>query len=107
VQAGAGTGEPTFPSIYAEILSARCSGDGCHDTGAPGGVDFRSATAAFETLSTRVVAGDPDTSLLYQRLDPALCTGDCKTMPLDRAVLPQAELDRIRQWILDGAAPSD
>jgi hypothetical protein len=103
-QAGAGTGEATFPSIYAEILTARCSGDGCHDTGAPGGVDFRSAAAAFETLSTRVVAGDAAGSLLYRRLDPALCTGECKTMPLDRAVLPQAELDRIRQWIVDGAA---
>ncbi len=104
VQAGAGTGEPTFSSIYAELLSARCSGEGCHDTGAPGGVDLRSKEAAFETISARVVAGDAMASTFYRRLDPALCTDTCKTMPLDRAVLAPAELDRIRQWITDGAA---
>lgn len=104
IQAGGGTGEPTFPSIYSEILTKRCAGEGCHDTGAPGGVDLRTATAAFETLSTRVVAGDPEASLLYQRLDPTLCTGTCKAMPLDRPPLPDTELARIRQWIVDGAA---
>lgn len=103
VQAGAGTGEPTFASIYAEILSARCGGDGCHDTGAPGGVDLRSQTAAFETIAARVVAGDPDGSGFYRRLDPALCTGTCKTMPLGRAALTAEELGRIRTWISEGA----
>jgi hypothetical protein len=103
VQAGAGTQEPTFASIYAEILSAKCSGDGCHDTGAPGGVDLRSQTAAFETITARVVAGDPDASGFYRRLDPALCTGPCTTMPLGRTPLGDDELARIRQWITDGA----
>jgi hypothetical protein len=103
VQAGGGTGDATFASIYSEVLTRRCAGDGCHDTGAPGGVDLRTATAAFETLSARVVPGDPDASPAYRRLDPALCTGTCKVMPLDRPALAAAELARLRQRILDGA----
>jgi len=103
VEAAGGTGDATFGSIYAEILTKRCAGDGCHDTGTPGGVDLRTRTAAFHTLYARVVPGDPDASLLYQRLTPATCSGLCKTMPLDRPILGDADLARIRQWILDGA----
>ena len=103
VEAAGGTGDATFASIYSEVLTKRCAGDGCHDTGAPGGLDLRSKAAAYDTLYARVVPGNPDGSILYQRLTPALCTGPCKTMPLDRPVLPEADLARIRQWILDGA----
>jgi len=62
--------------------------------------------AAFDTLYERVVPGDPDASIVYQRLVPSLCTGTCKTMPLDRPTLSEGEVARIRQWIIDGA-PED
>ena len=97
-------GGTSFGSIYTQILTARCAGDGCHDTGNPGGVDFRSRAAAFETLAEKVVPGDPDASVLYRRLSPTLCIGACKTMPLDRPPLAAAQLDRIRTWIAEGAA---
>lgn len=104
VQAGGGTGDATFASIYGEILTARCAGAGCHDTGDPGGVDLRSRDAAFATLSARVVPRDPEASVLWNRLEPARCQGACKTMPLDRPALTADERARIRQWIVDGAA---
>jgi hypothetical protein len=103
VMAGSGTGEATFSSIYTEVLSTRCSGDGCHDTGVPGGVDLRNKTAAYETLSLKIAPGDPASSALWQRLSPELCTGTCQTMPLGRPTLPQADLDRIQAWIEAGA----
>jgi hypothetical protein len=104
VEAAGGTGDATFGSIYSEILTKRCAGDGCHDTGNPGGVDLRTKGAAFDSLYARVVPGNPDGSLLVRRLSPSLCTGTCKTMPLDRPTLSDAEIARIRQWIADGAA---
>jgi hypothetical protein len=103
VMAGAGTGEPTFSSIYTEVLSTRCSGDGCHDTAVPGGVDFSSKGAAYDSLALKIVPGDPAASVLWTRLSPDLCTGACKTMPLGRPPLAQADLDRIRVWIETGA----
>ncbi len=103
VSAGANTNDATFASIYAEILTAKCSGGTCHDTEAPNDVDFRSPKAAYESLSAMVVAGDPDASSLWIHLNPELCTGDCRVMPLGRAPLPMTDLDRIRAWITDGA----
>lgn len=105
VSAGSGTGDATFASIYAEILTVKCAGAGCHDRGDPGGVDFRSQSLAFATLSERVTPFDPAASLLVRRLDPALCTGTCSVMPLGRSPLLPDEMARIRQWITDGAAP--
>jgi hypothetical protein len=100
-----GTNEPTFASIYAEILVPACGGLGCHDQEPFGGlVDLRNEQIAYETLRPKVVSGDPDASILVRRLRPATCEAPCTTMPLDRALLPDAEVARIRQWILDGAA---
>jgi hypothetical protein len=99
-----GTGEPRFPSIYAEILAPRCGGDGCHDrTPFGGGVDLRDEAVAFVTLAAKLVPGQPEASTLVRRLDPDLCRTPCATMPLGRPPLTADELARIRQWITDGA----
>jgi hypothetical protein len=103
VMAGENTGDATFGSIYAEILTAKCAGGICHDTEAPNGVDFRSREAAFASLATKVVPGDPATSSLWIHLDPALCTGDCELMPLGRSPLSTEDRERIHAWITDGA----
>lgn len=92
-----------FPSLYANILTARCSGAGCHDRGDVAGVDFSSEARAFATLLPRVVPGDPEASTLYKRITPGLCTGDCVPMPLDRDPLPEDERELIRAWIEAGA----
>ena len=46
-----------------------------------------------------VIPGDPDASLLVDRLDGT----EPPTMPADGPPLPNAEIHRIRQWILEGA----
>ncbi len=97
-----GTGAD-FPSIYREILVARCSGSGCHDRGPVGNVDFSTEERAFASLQAKIVPRDPAASRLIQRLDPALCTRGCRTMPLGRDPIPASELARIRLWITDGA----
>lgn len=104
VEAGGGTGEPTFPSIYAEILVPKCGGMGCHDQEPAGYVDMTSEEAAYQTLATKIVPGDPAASVLYQRLDTATCQPPCDTMPLGRPVLPDDDRARIRTWIEGGAA---
>ena len=95
-----------FPALYTNVLSASCSGATCHDRVAAGGVDFSSESRAFTTLLTRVVPGDPDGSILYQRITPGLCTGTCEPMPLGRDPLPDDERELIRAWITAGA-PSE
>lgn len=103
VMAGENTGDATFNSIYAEILTAKCAGSTCHDTEAPNGVDFRSPEAAYTSLAAQVVPGELEASSLWIHLNPELCTGDCKVMPLGRSPLGAEDLDRIRTWITNGA----
>jgi len=49
----------------------------------------------------RVEPGQPDNSYLVQRIDGTVTP----RMPLGGAPLSTEEIDAIRQWILDGAAP--
>ena len=49
----------------------------------------------------RVNAGNPDTSYLIQKLEGSAATG--QQMPPTGGPLAQAEIDVIRQWIVDGA----
>lgn len=106
--ATSGTGDATFSSIYNEILIPKCSGDGCHDRDPLGSeVDMRDEATAWESLHLKVVAGEPDASILVKRLSPATCTGMCETMPLDRPLLDPAEVKRLRDWITNGALPED
>lgn len=49
----------------------------------------------------RVAPGDPDNSYLIQKLEGTASVGE--QMPLGMTPLPQASIDVIRQWILEGA----
>jgi hypothetical protein len=104
VEAGGGTGDASFPSIYAEIMVPKCGGMGCHDQEPAGFVDMTSEEAAYTTLMPKLVVGDPASSVLYQRLDTATCQAPCETMPLGRPLLPEEDRERIRMWIANGAA---
>jgi hypothetical protein len=95
-----------FPALYSGIFAARCSGAICHDRGEVAGVDFSTEARAFATLRTKVVPGDPDASILYRRISPDLCGGDCLLMPLGRDPLPSAERDLVRAWI-EAGVPSE
>lgn len=107
-------GAATFTQVYA-IITAKCGS--CHTTMSSGNLDMGTKMNAYSNLVgkkasgaqclssglTRVVAGMPDTSLMYQKVtkDSAAVCGD--SMPRARPVLPAGEIATIRSWILDGA----
>jgi hypothetical protein len=87
---------------------------GCH-TGAAAPLGFRlDADSAYAMLVNtpsaevpalqRVTPGDPASSYLIQKLEGHAQVGG--QMPLGQPPLPQATIDVIRQWIVDGAPPS-
>lgn len=93
------------------IFTASCT-PGCHSGSSPnGGLDL-SAGASHDQLvgvaalnypgRTRVIAGDPDDSLLYLKLIGDPDVGN--QMPLNPAfALDEEQIDTVRQWIVDGA----
>ena len=114
--------EPTWSSIYANVLAARCASTLCHGGTDTDTIGFR-VTSAQETLRALVDApprgehcrgrdtplvapGDPDGSLLVAKLTPpsastpAVC-GD--VMPSAGTYLRAEDLAAIREWIANGA----
>ena len=99
-QAGAGTrpGEgapggvtPTFSQINSAIIQPRCTT--CHnDTNLSGGVSY----ATYAGVLSRVTPGNPEGSLLYQRVADS-------SMPQTGGPLSGDELAQIRAWISAGA----
>jgi len=91
----------------------------CHDAGS-GGLTFQdedstysniktgAATTAVCGLTERVVAGDPDKSILWIRVRPVdQDTEDCAAgkMPKDRDPLSAEDAQLIYDWIQGGAQP--
>jgi hypothetical protein len=52
----------------------------------------------------RVAVGDPNNSYLIQKLEGTAAIGE--RMPAGLPAVPQADINVVRQWIIDGAAPS-
>jgi hypothetical protein len=118
-------GSPTFTAIYQEIIVAKgCNGGPtCHAGLAAGQLKMTSQTEAFmslvgvkamgvnlvmgsapnckDTTLTRVVAGNPDMSLLYKKVASAMPECGGKMPPT--AMLPQPMIDQIKMWIMNGA----
>jgi len=71
----------------------------CH--GGAGGlsVDTYAGLMAGGSSGQVVIPGDPDQSLLIQRLEGTVSP----TMPLNAPPFTMVEIDRIRQWIVEGA----
>lgn len=117
----AGAGKLSFAKdVYDPIIRARCSA--CH-TDAPsfGGLAFfPGAMTAYSNLVgvpagaadnnlcrasglLRVQPGDPDRSLIYLKLTKPSCGSQMP--PAAFAPPTPAQIEIIRQWIADGAAP--
>jgi hypothetical protein len=118
---------PTGPLGYAKniapIIASRCSP--CHTTDAKAGLNFtydnlvtnsavtNTTTKACDWLTApprRVIAGDPDHSLLWVKLtfDGAIATHMCGDhMPLATSgkMVTTVELDTIQRWMSQGAKP--
>ncbi len=97
---------PNFSEIQAGLFTPSCSG--CHGGGNPsGGLNLEAAnsyanlvgidsTAAAGTQ--RVNAGNPDMSYLIQRLE-----GTSGALMPPSGMIPQADIDMVREWITAGA----
>ncbi len=101
---------PNYSEIQANVFTPSCAGSSCHSGAAPpAGLNLEAANSYAELVGIassqdagvmRVLAGDPDNSYLIQKLDGNASGGGI--MPPGGA-LPQASIDTIRQWIMDGA----
>ncbi len=99
-----GVGAPTWTGIYADLFTnptsaSNCMGSSCHDPGIQHGIDLSTAAKGFTTLQHHIVPGQPSSSSLYTQLSSG-------SMPRGRPRLSDAELARVRAWILAGA-PND
>ncbi len=74
------------------VFSGSCGGSGCH-------TEYSSKTEAQFVAEGLVVAGNPDTSKVFCRLQGS--TGACgsKNMPRSQPALDAAELQMISDWI--------
>jgi hypothetical protein len=102
---------PTYGSIQANVFAPIC--EQCHSgAGAPYGLRLNAANSfallvgvrsGQEPAYLRVSPGNPDNSYLIQKLEGTAGTGE--RMPAGLPRLPQADIDVIRQWIVNGALP--
>jgi hypothetical protein len=101
--------EATFASIQANVFDAICTA--CHiGASAPLGLRLDAANsygllvgvASVQQPSLeRVAPNDPDNSYLIRKLEGTAGVGG--RMPLGGTPLSQADINVIRQWIIDGA----
>jgi hypothetical protein len=111
---GGATGPLTasFDSIQANVFEPLC--EHCHaGANAPVGLRLDAANSYALLVGVpsgerpsvlRVAPGDPANSYLIQKLEGTAAVGE--RMPAGLPPLPQADINVIRQWILDGAQPS-
>ena len=101
----------TLTMLKTQIFTPNCALSGCH-TGASPAQDMNlSASQIYTNIVNvssaevpslmRVTPGDPDNSYLIHKVEGTASVG--ARMPLGQAALTSAEIDMIRQWILDGA----
>lgn len=129
LKAEAGLVQPTFTNVYNKVLRAsHCTDVQCHGVAEQGNLGLSKA-AAYRNLVgvpasgectpvagapeagtfcgcgqsglTRVVAGDPDHSLLIMKLSGAPPCGDL--MPPNSEPIAADLLDLVKQWIQAGA----
>jgi hypothetical protein len=85
--------------IFTNNGGKTCAQSGCHSGSRPAAGMGLEATKAYKSIVNvrdRVVPGDPDGSLLYQYVESG-------RMPQRGGSLADADIERIRLWILQGA----
>jgi outer membrane protein assembly factor BamB len=119
------SGSPTFSAVFQEVIvGPGCNGQpACHASAAGGGLDMRTKDVAYSSLVgvaamgmdpaggaqqcadsglQRVTPGNPDASLLVQKIEHTQPCGG--PMPSAAETLPAAQLQQVRAWIANGAA---
>ena len=103
---------PTLTQIQAIIFTPTCATSTCHSGATPdAGLDLTDGNSFANLVnvpSTQninfdlVEPGQPDNSYLIDKLEDTASAGN--VMP-PTGMLPQADIDFVRQWISDGANP--
>lgn len=111
--------DATWSSIYEKALAQRCATAQCHDAASHvAELDMSSDELAYAALVgqpaaqggggvcgssglERVAPGEPDASLLIQKLEQTQTCGSA--MPIGTPFLSDAFIDPIREWITEGA----
>ena len=102
IQADEAKGPVSYQKHVLPILRANCQG--CHQPGKAGGgyvmTDFAKLVASGESGSPAIVANKPAESHLVKLITPE--NGKAE-MPQGRPPLAASDIDRIKQWIAEGA----
>lgn len=103
---------PTLNNIQARIFTPICTQ--CHvGAAAPQGLRLDSANSFNDLVGVpsqevpaldRVEPFDPVNSYMYQKISGTAAVGG--RMPLGGPVLPDEDIELVRQWIADGAMPT-
>lgn len=115
VEVDASSGPVTFSDVYADFLvldpNVGLTCVDCHGSGGFGGLNMSTEALAYANLvgaaancgsgNTRVIAGDPNGSLLYQKLAGTQTCG--QSMPFGSAYT--GDLAKVFDWIAQGAQP--
>ena len=107
----------SFVKLHRDVLGPSCNVMGCHDGSFE--PDFRTVQSSYNTLvyhpiiknnlagefTYRVVPGDTGLSVLHERLTNCCFVNTNDRMPQDNIgnALPEADLDAVAAWILEGA----
>lgn len=109
---GANDPAPTLSNIQATLFNTSCAVSGCHrGSAAPLGLDLSPGNAHGNLVNVssqevpdllRVEPGNPDDSYLVRKIEggPNIVG---ERMPRGRPPLTDAQIQRIRAWIEDGA----
>lgn len=114
---GADTEKVTFTEVYEKVVAPVCRPCHATDIGVSQGLlDMSTQSTAYANLvsvpaagercaglGTRVVPGEPDSSIMYLKIstdDPSPCG---EKMPYRRPSLTQDQADLIEHWIEAGA----
>jgi len=101
----------TFEAFVMPIFEANCIFTGCHATANPSFGLALQGTAAYDNIvgiasstgTAYITPSDPDNSYLYQKLLPNTGNYIGSRMPRLRPPLSDADIETVRQWIVDGA----
>lgn len=99
----------TLALVQARVFDPHCTG--CHFAGGAGGLDLTSGSSHAQLVGVdaqtvagwkRVVAGEPDASLLYRKVLADPQAGPA--MPFGAALLDSSLVSLLRRWIAAGAS---
>lgn len=116
-QSATASGPATLSSIQTDVLHLSCAISGCHDNRArpAGSLSLADINTTYDALLNQmslqattmklVVPSDPDHSYLVNKLRGThlLVGGSGDRMPQYAAALTDGDVERIIQWVTDGA----